>query len=149
MLCEVLGLDRVGLYLNFDKPLTEAELLLFRGMVARRRSVSPSSIFSGARNLWGLSSRFRLPFSFPGMIRRPWWLKPCALAAKHAVCWISASVAAVLRLSWQNFFRLAEMHGVDTSPEALALACRNAERNGVTVTLRGRFPVCAICGGAI
>ena len=26
LLCEALGLDRVGLYLNFDKPLTPAEL---------------------------------------------------------------------------------------------------------------------------
>lgn len=31
MLCAVLGLDRMGLYVNFDKPLTPKELADYRG----------------------------------------------------------------------------------------------------------------------
>ena len=61
MLCEVLGLDRVGLYLNFDKPLTEAELLLSGGWWRGGRAVNRSSIYSAARNSWGLNSRSPLP----------------------------------------------------------------------------------------
>ena len=36
MLCAVLGLDRMGLYVNFDKPLTDVELAGYRDMVTRR-----------------------------------------------------------------------------------------------------------------
>ena len=57
MLCEVLGLDRVGLYLNFDKPLSEAELAPFpRRWWPGGRGGSRSSISSAPRSSWGWSS---------------------------------------------------------------------------------------------
>jgi len=41
MLCAATGLDRVGLYLNFDKPLNETELAAYRDMVSRRGRREP------------------------------------------------------------------------------------------------------------
>ncbi|TLM97518.1 protein-(glutamine-N5) methyltransferase, release factor-specific, partial [bacterium] len=41
MLCAVCGLDRVGLYLNYDRPLNAEELGDYRGMIARRGRREP------------------------------------------------------------------------------------------------------------
>ena len=49
LLCEALGLDRVGLYLNFDKPLTEEELAAYRSMVARRAKREPLQYILGSQ----------------------------------------------------------------------------------------------------
>ena len=58
MLCEALSLDRVGLYLNFDKPLSDAELAAWwRGAA----SASRCSTYWEARNSWGSTSRSPRP----------------------------------------------------------------------------------------
>ncbi|MEI8355822.1 MAG: protein-(glutamine-N5) methyltransferase, release factor-specific, partial [Deltaproteobacteria bacterium] len=41
LLCRALDMDRVGLYLHFDKPLSPAELASVRAVVARRARREP------------------------------------------------------------------------------------------------------------
>ena len=54
LLCEVLSLDRVGLYLNFDKPLQDNELASFRSLVARRAKREPLQRILGTQEFMGL-----------------------------------------------------------------------------------------------
>jgi len=53
MLCAATGLDRVGLYLNYDKPLNEVELASFREMVSRRARREPLQHILGTQEFCG------------------------------------------------------------------------------------------------
>src|SRR5450631_1550372 len=54
ILCAATGLDRVGLYLNFDKPLNETELAAYRDMVSRRGRREPLQHILGTQEFCGL-----------------------------------------------------------------------------------------------
>ena len=45
LLAHALGVERVQLYLNYDKPLSAEELALFRGFVRRRAVLRADSIY--------------------------------------------------------------------------------------------------------
>jgi len=53
MLCDATGLDRVGLYMNYDKPLSDCELDTFRSMVARRAKREPLQHILGSQEFCG------------------------------------------------------------------------------------------------
>jgi release factor glutamine methyltransferase len=55
LLAETLGLDRVGLYLNYDKPLQVEELSRYREQVKRRASREPLQYILGSCEFWSLS----------------------------------------------------------------------------------------------
>lgn len=54
LLCDQLDLDRVGLYLNFDRPLSAAELSQFRERVRRRAAREPLQYILGHAEFWSL-----------------------------------------------------------------------------------------------
>jgi release factor glutamine methyltransferase len=55
LLAETLGLDRVGLYLNYDKPLLADELSRYRAQVKRRAGREPLQYILGHCEFWSLS----------------------------------------------------------------------------------------------
>ncbi|MBF8250424.1 MAG: prmC, partial [Deltaproteobacteria bacterium] len=54
LLAHLLKLDRVGLYLNFDRPLSKDELTSFREIVKRRGSREPLQYITGHQEFWSL-----------------------------------------------------------------------------------------------
>lgn len=54
LLCAATGLDRVGLYLQYDKPLNESELAAYRAMVTRRGRREPLQHILGSQEFCGL-----------------------------------------------------------------------------------------------
>ncbi|MAY81629.1 MAG: protein-(glutamine-N5) methyltransferase, release factor-specific [Deltaproteobacteria bacterium] len=54
ILCQHLDLDRVGLYLQFDRPLNESELAPMREMVKRRGNREPIAWILGSKGFWSL-----------------------------------------------------------------------------------------------
>ena len=50
-----LGLDRVGLYLDYDRPLLEQELLACGELVRRRAAHEPVAYITGQRDFWTLT----------------------------------------------------------------------------------------------
>jgi release factor glutamine methyltransferase len=54
LLGEVLSLDRVGLYLDFDRPLLHQEREQYRGLVARRAEREPLQYILGRTEFWSL-----------------------------------------------------------------------------------------------
>ncbi|HUK67114.1 MAG TPA: peptide chain release factor N(5)-glutamine methyltransferase [Anaeromyxobacteraceae bacterium] len=53
LLAHALACDRVRLYLDFDKPLSETELSRFRGLVKRRAEGEPTAYLVGQREFCG------------------------------------------------------------------------------------------------
>ena len=135
LLCAATGLDRVGLYVNFEKPLSEAELATCRGMVARRARREPLQYILGSQEFNGLD-----------FVVTPAVLIPrhdtevlVAEALRRAIPGSrildigvgSGCIAVALAMALPE----AQVWGVEKSPDALSLAQQNAERNGVQVTL--------------
>jgi release factor glutamine methyltransferase len=133
MLCEALTLDRVGLYLNFDKPLSETELSAYRGMVLRRGKREPLQYILGNQEFMGLEFQVSPAVLIPrhdtevlvseGVKRG---------GAARSILDIGAGSGCVA-VTLAKALPEAEVCAVDISGEALAVARDNAERNGASV----------------
>ncbi|MHC1696529.1 MAG: peptide chain release factor N(5)-glutamine methyltransferase [Geobacteraceae bacterium] len=135
LLCEALGLDRVGLYVNFDKPLSDSELAACRALVARRARREPLQYILGSQDFYGLDFEV-----FPGVLipRHDTEtlveeaVKRCPAGATILDIGVGSGCIAV---ALAKSCPAAQIYGVDFSPKALELARRNADRHGVTVTV--------------
>ena len=54
LLAHLLGIDRMGLYLNYDRPLTDHERQIYREMIQRRKGGEPLAYIVGAKEFWSL-----------------------------------------------------------------------------------------------
>jgi release factor glutamine methyltransferase len=135
LLCAATGLDRVGLYVNYEKPLTEAELTSYRATVARRAKREPLQYILGSQEFWGLE----------------FLVTPAVLIPRHDTevlvqAAIDRAVAArrlldiglgsgCIAVALAKAIPAAEVWGVEQSPTALALARQNAAQHDVRLTL--------------
>lgn len=55
LLASVLGLDRLGLFLRYDQPLTAGELGAFKKKLVRRTTREPTAYIVGRKEFWSLS----------------------------------------------------------------------------------------------
>jgi release factor glutamine methyltransferase len=55
LLAHVLGVERIKLYLNFDKPLLPSELSIYHQYIQRRLSNEPVQYITGRQEFWSLS----------------------------------------------------------------------------------------------
>jgi len=133
MLCEALTLDRVGLYLNFDKPLSETELSAYRGMVLRRGKREPLQYILGNQEFMGLEFQVSPAVLIPRHdtevlvsegIKRG--------GAARSILDIGAGSGCVA-VALAKALPEAEVCAVDISSEALAVARDNAQRNDASV----------------
>lgn len=135
MLCAALAMDRVGLYVNYDKPLSPSELVSFREMVARRARREPLQYILGSQEFMGIEFEVSPSVLIPRHDTGPLVeeaVKRCPGAKRILDIGVgSGCVAVALAASLQE----AEVFGVEKSAEALALAEKNARRNGVAVRL--------------
>ena len=144
LLAHVLHLDRVALYLNFDRPLTEDELAALRPLVRRRSAREPMAWILGSRDFWKIA--LRTP---PGVLiprGDTEILVEAALALlpedeERFVADIGSGTGAVgLSLAWAR--PKLKLYATDLSPEALAATKENAAALGVAdrvAVLRGSF----------
>lgn len=135
LLSAATGLDRVGLYVNYEKPLTERELAVIRGMVARRARREPLQYILGTQEFRGLDFAVTPAVLIPRHDTEV--LVEAALARAQGAQRVldigvgSGCIAVALTKGLPD----AEVWGVERSPGALSLARENAERHGVKVTL--------------
>lgn len=54
LLAHALRVERIQLYLNYDKPLSAEELARFRGFVRRRAAFEPAQYITGKQEFWSL-----------------------------------------------------------------------------------------------
>ncbi|HVN60821.1 MAG TPA: peptide chain release factor N(5)-glutamine methyltransferase [Gaiellaceae bacterium] len=138
ILAHALGLARLDLYLEHDRPLTEAELDRCRSLVERRGRREPLAYVLGE---WGFR-RLTLRCDGRALVPRPETevLVERALALldgveRPAVLDVGTGTGAVA-LSVAHERPDARVTALDISPGALDLARENAEANRLDVTLR-------------
>jgi release factor glutamine methyltransferase len=128
----VLGLKRMQLYLQFERPLTEADLDKIRPLVRRRALREPLQYVLGETEFHGL----RLKVDRRALIPRPETellvasaLAACATPPARVLDLGTGSGAIALAVAKQN--PAAIVTAVDQSDEALALAGENAASTGL------------------
>ena len=132
-----LGLKRMELYLQFERPLAEAELEKIRPLVRRRAQREPLQYVVGETEFCGL----RLKVDRRALIPRP----ETERLVELVIAGCSASPGRVLdlgtgsgaiALALAQAFSGATVIGLDVSEDALALAAENAARAGSTERVR-------------
>lgn len=134
LLAHVLQCSRTQLYTGFDKPLGETELAGYRELIKRRLAGEPVAYLLGEHEFWGM----------------PFYVDPSVLVPRpdtETVVEVARSLRAdrsapcrvldlctgsgVLAVSLAKELPAARVVATDVSEPAVALARRNAERNGV------------------
>jgi release factor glutamine methyltransferase len=132
LLSHVLGMERIHLYLNFDRPLTPGELASFRGLIRRRAAREPTQYIIGKQEFWSLE--FEVTPSV--LIPRP----ETELLVEKAIGLVEAKSKSVLDLgTGSGAIAIALAHScpalwivaADSSLAALLVARRNASRHAV------------------
>lgn len=133
MIGHALGLKRMQLYLQFERPLTEPELEKIRPMVKRRGNREPVQYILGETEFSGLKLKVdrRALIPRPETERLVELLTQRLTAAPANILDLgtgSGAIALALAKAWPA----AAVVAVDCSIEALALAQENAEACGLT-----------------
>lgn len=123
-----LGLKRMQLYLQFERPLTEAELEKIRPLVKRRGGREPLQYIMGETEFSGL----KLKVDRRALIPRPETERLIELvmqqfAAPPATVLDLGTGSGAIALALAKAWPVAVVTAVDKSEEALALARENAE----------------------
>lgn len=135
LLCEALALDRVGLYLNFDKPLTDAELGSFRAMVSRRAKREPLQYILGSQEFHGLDFVVTPDVLIPRHDTEVLVNEALKRAPVDATILDIGLGSGCIAIALATALPGATVCGVEQSPAALAVARDNAARLGVSLEI--------------
>lgn len=133
LLAYLLGLERIDLYLNFDKPLSSEELARFRELVRRRAASEPTQYILGRQEFWSLEFEVTPAVLIP----RP----ETEILVEKALELMGPGPALVLDLgTGSGAIAVALAHeradirviATDRSFTAIEVAKRNAARHGVS-----------------
>ncbi|MGI6083519.1 MAG: peptide chain release factor N(5)-glutamine methyltransferase [Limnochordia bacterium] len=140
LLAHVLGLDRLSLYVNFDRPLEPHEVDLYREAIRRRGRREPVAYILGEKEF--MKKTFTV--SPAVLIPRP----ETELLVETAITRIEEAGAApvslldvgtgsgVIAIMLALAFPLAEITASDASSQALAVARQNAVRHNVASQIK-------------
>lgn len=138
MLCAATGLDRVGLYLNFEKPLNGAELSSYRAMVARRAKREPLQHILGSQEFCGIEFEVTRDVLIPRHDTETLVTEALARVPGAGAVLDIGTGSGCIAVALAKHLPDAKVTATDVSEAALAVARRNAERAGVNVEfLRG------------
>lgn len=139
LLSHLLKFDRVGLYLNYDRPLSKEELSSFREMLKRRGGREPLQYITGRQEFWSLDFKVTPDVLIP----RP----ETEILVEEAIKVVGGQWSVVsenrplildlctgsgcIAISLANELKDAVVYAADASDAALKVARENAEINGV------------------
>lgn len=134
LLGHVLGMKRMDLYMNFDRPLGEDEIARFRELIKRRGAREPLQHLLGETPFRELSLKVDKRALIPrqeteiivDLVR-----KSLAPGRQSRILDVGVGAGPIF-LSLQKEIPNAIAYGCDLSPDALALTRENAERNGLS-----------------
>lgn len=137
LLAHVMGKRRMDLYMEFDRPLGEAELAPLRDLVRRRAQREPLQHLLGTVEFLGLT----LKSDARALIPRPETEQLCEMLAAQAgtadCTWKTGRIVDVgtgsgcIALALSTKVPDAQLTGLDASDDALALARENAALTGL------------------
>lgn len=139
LLAHVLGLRRIDLYLQHDRPVTEGQLVEFRALVRRRLKREPLQYITGRVQF----RRLELQVDARALIPRPETEALVEEVLRHARS-IEGPLQAIdlgvgsgaIALSVVHEAPNVRMVATDVDPQTVALARANAERLGIAVDFR-------------
>jgi len=135
MLCAVLDLDRMGLYLNFDKPLTPKELADYRGMIARRGRREPIQYILGSQEFMGLDFAVTPAVLIPRRDTEVLVNEATKRAGTGSRVMEIGVGSGCISISLAKSLPDTVITGVDISEDALAVAAENSRTHGVNINL--------------
>jgi release factor glutamine methyltransferase len=138
LLAHVLGVSRLELYLQFDRPLGDAERARLRELIARRGRAEPVPFLTGSCDFHGVALAVEPGVLIPrpeteGLVDRAIELAPAGARCLELGTG-SGAIAVALACARPDLSVVA----IDSSPLALRIAARNVERHrlGDRVELR-------------
>jgi len=138
LLAHQLNLSRVKLYLNFDKPLGEAEVAGFRNLVRRRLRREPLQYITGHQEFWSLDFRVGPQVLIPRPETEVLVEQVLRLLREerlpetdHPKILDLGTGCGALAVSLALEIKSAAVWATDTSEKALEVARLNAENHGV------------------
>lgn len=133
LLCAATGLDRVGLYLNFEKPLNGEELARYRSMVTRRGRREPLQHILGSQEFCGMEFEVTPGVLIPRhdtetLVQEALTRMPAAASVLDI-----GTGSGCIAVSLAKQLPAAAVTAIDISRAALTVAMRNAEKNSVAI----------------
>jgi release factor glutamine methyltransferase len=141
LLAHALATTRLRLYLDFEKPVTEAERAVFRELVRRRAGERiPVSQLIGRKEFWSLSLRVTRDVLTPRpetetLVAAALALLPPARSRPLRVLDLGTGSGAIA-LALAHERRDLDLVATDLSQEALKIAQQNAEELGMAERIR-------------
>jgi len=133
LLCVATGLDRVGLYLQYDKPLNDSELAAYRALVARRARREPLQHILGSQEFCGLDYEVTPNVLIPRHDTELLVSEAIARQPDARSVLDIGTGSGCIAVSLQKRLPLATVTATDISEAALAVARRNAEKHSAPV----------------
>lgn len=132
LLAHVLGVERVQLYLKFDKPLSGEELARYRSLIRRRSAYEPTQYITGKQEFWSLDFEVTPAVLIPRPETEVIVEKALDIAGQRPTLVLdlgagSGAISVALAHERQGIRVVA----ADKSWPAISVARRNALRNGV------------------
>jgi release factor glutamine methyltransferase len=131
LLAHVLQLDRVGLYLNFERPLNAAELDVIRPLVKRRGQREPLQYLIGHTEFWSLRFEVTPAVLIPRADTEILVEEALNRAADTGNMLDVGTGSGAIAISLARELPDWQITGLDISTAALDVARRNAEKNEV------------------
>lgn len=131
LLAHVLKLNRVGLYLNYDRPLIAAELEAIRPMVKRRGQREPLQYLIGHTEFWSLEFAVTPAVLIPRADTEILVEEALARAGTEGQLLDVGTGSGAIVVSLASELSHWQLTGLDISGEALAVARHNVEKNRV------------------
>lgn len=143
LLADLLGMERINLYVNFDRPLTSDEVDTYRELILKRRQGTPVAYLVGKKEFMGLDFKV----SSDVLIPRPETEHLVEVMLDQIDAWEREEVKAadigtgsgaiIISLAYLAD-KLVEGVGVDISESSLEIAQENARNLGVDGNLEFR-----------
>jgi len=133
LLCAVTGLDRVGLYLQYDKPMTDAELAAYRALVVRRAKREPLQHILGSQEFCGLEYEVTADVLIPRHDTEVLVSEAFARYPDAATILDIGTGSGCVAIALQKLCTKAAVTATDIYGAAVAVARRNAGKHGVSI----------------
>ncbi len=125
LLAHQFGLDRVGLYLNYDRPLTPVELDTIRPLVKRRGLREPLQYLLGSTEFWSLHFKVSPAVLVPRADTEVLVEEALKRCASDGVLLDVGTGSGAILISLLSELPAWRGVGMDISPEALDIARHN------------------------